>query len=238
MAKRFSLRQFFNNHPALDRLRISSLALGAAKGTMFWCGCFNASVMYSPAAQEALFGENRKPVLYALYHGHMAASMFLPWRNVTTGLASASRDGEIIGRASIIMGFSTPARGSPAHGAVKGGVGMLHAAQKGNNLLFYVDGPRGPKEEVKTGLIRLAQMSGTPIIPVVCQARHYWNLPSWDAYMFPHWSSPYVQLFGDPIPVPSELTSEETEQLRLHVETTMANMTRTAHQLAMSCQTF
>lgn len=234
MAKRFSLRQFFNKYPALDRFRIASLATGAAKGTLFWTGCFNATVLYSPAAQEVLFGKNRRPILFALYHGHMAASMFLPGRNMITGLASASRDGEIIGRAGEYMGFPTPARGSPAHGAVKGGVGMVHAAQKGNNLLFYVDGPRGPREEVKIGLIRLAQMAGTPIVPVVCQARHYWNLPSWDAYLFPHWSSPFVQMFGDPIAVPPNINNEEEERLRLQVQASMQDMTRTAYQLAMT----
>lgn len=232
MAKRFSLRQFFNNHPVLDRLRINTLALGAARGTQFWCGCFNASQLYSPGAQKALFGDNRKPVLYALYHGHMSATMFLPERHTITGLASASRDGEIIARSAELMGFTECARGSPAHGGVKGGVGMVHAAQKGNNLLFFVDGPRGPREEVKPGVVRLAQMAGTPIIPVVCQAKHFWSIPTWDLYHFPHWSSAYVALFGDPLAVPPEASDTEVENLRTHLEITMRNMTNTAKELA------
>lgn len=234
MAKRFSLRQFFNKHPALDKLRIKSLSYGAAKGTMFWCGCFNANVFYSPAAQEALFGEERRPLLFALYHGHMAASMYLPFRHKITSLASASRDGQIIGLSAHVMGFAPTAFGSPAHDAVKGAMGMVHAAQKGRSLMFFVDGPRGPKEEVKPGVIRLSQMARTPIVPVVCQARHYWSLPSWDSYHFPHWSSPYVQLFGDPIDVPEELDNEGVEAFRTQLDNTMRDLTVRARQLAQS----
>lgn len=234
MAKRFSLRQFFNNHPVLDKLRINTLACSAAKGTMFWTGMFNCTQLFTPGAEDILFGARRRPILFAVYHGHMCASMYLPRRAEITGLASASRDGEIVARMGEMMGFAEPARGSPAHGAVKGGIGMLHAAQKGNNLLFFVDGPRGPKEVVKSGVIRLAQMAGTPIVPVVAQARHYWNLPSWDSYLFPHWGSPYVQMYGDPLAVPEGLEGDAIEDLRNQLDQTMRQMNINAHQLAMS----
>jgi lysophospholipid acyltransferase (LPLAT)-like uncharacterized protein len=234
MAKRFSLRQFFNSHPLLDRTRINTLACTAAKSTMWYTGMFNSTQLFSRAAEDVLFGPNRRPILFAVYHGHMCASMYLPRRAEITGLASASRDGEIVARMGELMGFATPARGSPAHGAVKGGIGMLHAAQKGHNLLFFVDGPRGPKEIVKAGVIRLAQMAGTPIVPVVAQARHYWNLPSWDSYLFPHWSSPYIQMYGDPISVPEGIDGDDIEQLRAQLDGTMREMTVNAHQLAMN----
>lgn len=132
--------------------------------------------------------------------------------NKLTILISNSRDGEIIARALKEIGFST-ARGSPAHGGVRGALEMKTAAKANSRLAMMVDGPRGPRYQVKQGLVRLAEITGLPIIPFVTHTRQNYWMDSWDNFMAPWWGTPMVHIFGHPIDIPKGITTEECEQL-------------------------
>jgi len=76
-----------------------------------------------------------------------------------------------------------------------------------------VDGPRGPAGKVNPSIIRLAQLTGLPIVPFICYARSKWWFNSWDRFMGPLWSTPILYLFDEPVHVDPEL--REGEQLAL-----------------------
>jgi lysophospholipid acyltransferase (LPLAT)-like uncharacterized protein len=48
-----------------------------------------------------------------------------------------------------------------------------------------VDGPRGPRGEVKPGLLLMAQRSGAVLIPVLYATRQKWVAGSWDRMQVP-----------------------------------------------------
>ena len=68
-------------------------------------------------------------------------------------------------------------------------------------LAITVDGPRGPKGVVKPGAIFLAAKSGLEIVPVSCDAKRKWILPSWDNFEIPKPFAKVVVTMGDPIAI-------------------------------------
>jgi lysophospholipid acyltransferase (LPLAT)-like uncharacterized protein len=121
------------------------------------------------------------------------------------------------------MGFCT-ARGSPANGGVHGALELVSAAEQGNSLVFTVDGPRGPAFKVKEGVIRIAELTGLPIVPFVCDTRTNWWMSSWDQFLAPFWGTPIVYAFGKPITVQKNSDAQQREVYCKQLEARMNHM--------------
>lgn len=222
--KRFRIRDIFNKYPLLDKLRIESIASFIDIGVSYLDNSYRSTAVINPLAKEFVGAVNvgrraiefsgTKPCIFAYYHGQMVTLMALSPRGRMTTLASNSRDGEMIARAAARMGFGI-ARGSKTHGGVKAGLELMTASEENRSILFNVDGPRGPRHVVKDYIIRIAQLSGLPIVPVVCDGRSQWTINSWDKYIVPFHCTRMVYIFGEPIYVPSELSDSEKEESRL-----------------------
>jgi lysophospholipid acyltransferase (LPLAT)-like uncharacterized protein len=76
-------------------------------------------------------------------------------------LISQHRDGELIARIAERLGYAT-GRGSSTRGGEEGARDMLRLAEEGRVLAITPDGPRGPAEKVKPGLVFLASRTGLP----------------------------------------------------------------------------
>ncbi|OGI00673.1 MAG: hypothetical protein A2Y25_10425 [Candidatus Melainabacteria bacterium GWF2_37_15] len=155
------------------------------------------------------------PAIYAIWHGWQFNLGGIIPRKKLNILISQSNDGEIIARVVESLGFST-IRGSQGRGGMKATREILKALKDGKNIAYTVDGPKGPGFEVKEGIIRIAQMSGKPIIPVFGDANFRFEVDSWDKYQI---SLPFAHIplrFGDPIYVPKG--EEFVEEYRLQLE--------------------
>lgn len=224
MSRPFRLRNLFLKYPALDAFRLNLLGGICTHGMRFFDSSYKVIKIASKGARP--FISDRKspsPAIFAVYHGRMVGLLGIDPREKVTILISQSRDGEIVARAVKGIGFSV-ARGSPAHGAMRAAKEMVKAAESGQSLAFMVDGPRGPRYSVKPSIIRLAEMTGLPIVPFVNYARSKWWFGSWDRFMGPLWSTPIVYVFGDPIYVPADLTNAQKEEKRAELESSMADL--------------
>lgn len=222
MAKfKFKTRELFTRYPALDRLRTNFFVWWCNHGTTFFDRQYRRMRVIAPSAREYVV--DGKPCLYAVYHGSMIGLLGLHPRRRLTILISNSRDGEIIARACHGLGFST-ARGSAGRGGVKGTLELIDAARQGQSLAFMVDGPRGPRHEVKVGVVRIAQMTGLPIVPIVVSSRTAWWTRSWDRFNASSWGAPMMTIFGEPIDVPQGAGEIEIEKLRLQLEERMREL--------------
>lgn len=232
------LRDIFLKYPLLDGFRRSVLVGVCKTGTLFSTSTYPVAAFYPPETRpyldniweeidqgskesESLVGS--KPAIFAIYHGRMVCLPGLKPNRRLTILISNSRDGEIIARALKEIGFST-ARGSPAHGGVRGALEMKTAAKGNNRLAMMVDGPRGPRYEVKPGLVRLAEITGLPIIPFVAHARQAYWMDSWDNFMAPWWCTPMVYIFGHPIDIPKGMSQAESDSLTALLQSRMDKM--------------
>ena len=227
--KNLRIRQLIQHIPFLDGLRLSFLAWFCNHGSEFIGDSYQITRVFSPAAREHI--KHGRPAIYALYHGRMVGILgIISPRHKLTILISQSRDGEIIARAITDIGF-TVARGSPARGAVEGGLQLIKASQAGQSLALMVDGPRGPAHTVKSGIIRIAEITGLPIIPFVCTARSAWRMWGWDRFMVPCWGGPVIYIYGDPIAVSLGISDGEREMLRGNLEVDLDKLRKTAGSL-------
>ena len=115
-------------------------------------------------AVDALYQEGHHIIL-AFWHSQQ---LMIPLGYRGTGshvLVSQHGDGEIIAR--IVARFGHNAiRGS----STRGGAGALRALIKlgrsGRDLVVTPDGPTGPRQVAKLGVVQLAKATGLPIVPL------------------------------------------------------------------------
>ena len=167
--------------------------------------------------------EEKKPAIYTLWHGYQwGLGLFTPEeRHKIHILISKSNDGEIIARLCDHLGFKL-IRGSSKRGGDNALREMITTLENGGNIAFTVDGPKGPCQKVKKGLIRLAKLSQAPIVPIIPYTGKKISFNSWDKCQVP--TRIFMKsslIFGDPIYVPADADEKTEEEFRQKVENYM-----------------
>ncbi|MFK5925637.1 MAG: lysophospholipid acyltransferase family protein [Desulfuromusa sp.] len=113
-------------------------------------------------------------------------------------LISSSKDGELLARTMKYFDQDT-VRGSSSRGGRAAFKEMLDLCREKADIVLTPDGPKGPRHELKDGVVQLARMSGRPVMPLafVCSRGH--RFQSWDRFLFPYPFSRGVYSFGAPI---------------------------------------
>jgi len=166
----------------------------------------------------------RAPIIYATWHGRILLLPRLYGRRGSHALASRSRDGELVARWISRFGL-VPVRGSSTRG---GGEALRHLARvlrQGGEVVVVPDGPTGPREVLKAGVIALARLSGAPIVPTAVGASREWRLRSWDEFRIPKPFARCVVRFGEPIRVPAHGDRAALEAARKDVEAALRSLT-------------
>ena len=162
-----------------------------------------------------------RPVIIYGLHGHLLVGACDLGRYRPYVMISRSRDGERIARTVEHVGFR-PVRGSSSRGGMRALLQMLRLLRDPVVCCHLVDGPRGPRGEVKPGLILMAQRSGAVLVPVLYAARRKWRAGSWDRMQVPLPFGRVTARFLAPREVPPDLTAEAAEALRLEIERELA----------------
>jgi hypothetical protein len=218
-------------------MRLASLCIGAyirlVQATSRWT--VEGFEHFDDAAGEG------HGVILAFWHGRllMAPAVRGKTDRRVFMLISAHRDGEII--ANGVKNFGVEfIRGSATSkdkpGKEKRGASaiaqMIAALENGGVVGFTPDGPTGPGEKVKPGVIRLAQLSGAPIIPAAYSTSRGARLNTWDRFLLAAPFSKGYYLAGPPISVPPNADANEKEMLRRKVESALSDITEKADQRA------
>ncbi len=183
-----------------------------------------------PAYTEAVASGDR--IMLACWHARLLPLVYLHRGEGFAVLVSQHRDGELIARIIEGMGFST-ARGSSTRGAESGVREMFRLARKGHGLAITPDGPRGPAEEVKSGLVYLAARMGLPVVPIAAASDRAWLGRSWDRFRIPMPLARVAVIHGAPIAIPSEAAlGDLAEDYRLRIENSLRDLQRQARELA------
>ena len=98
--------------------------------------------------------------------------------------------------------------------------------ERGYDAAFTVDGPRGPRYEVKPGIITLAQVTGRALIPASYHLSAKITVKSWDRFQIPLPFATCTFHVGQPLCVPPEMDEAERERFRLQAQQTLAALTR------------
>lgn len=150
----------------------------------------------------------RAPVIYAVWHDRLLLLPYLYGHRGSRVLASRSRDGELVARWIRRFGLE-PVRGSSTRGGGEALRLLTRALRSGHEVVVVPDGPKGPREVLKPGVIALARLTGAPIVPMALGASREWRVRSWDEFRIPKPFARCVMRFGEPIYVARHRAGEE-----------------------------
>ncbi len=124
------------------------------------------------------------PAVFAFWHGEQLAVFAPHGHRGICGMASRSRDGELLARCIQRLGYGV-IRGSSSRGGVTALRAAMTEMQGGRSAALAVDGPRGPRHEPHLGALRIASELQRPLVYVVSHARRAITLRSWDRFVLP-----------------------------------------------------
>jgi lysophospholipid acyltransferase (LPLAT)-like uncharacterized protein len=143
----------------------------------------------------------KRAIAYACWHQNaLSTVMAHTWRRLAI-LVSRSFDGEVIAFVAKKFGVHS-ARGSSSRGGLEALRQLIKLTKDGYEVGFTVDGPRGPRHEVKGGVIALAS-----------RTRRTWTLvKSWDQFRVPKPFTEILVLYGQPMQIPNRLTDTGVQE--------------------------
>jgi lysophospholipid acyltransferase (LPLAT)-like uncharacterized protein len=138
-------------------------------------------------ALDALYREGRHVIL-AFWHAQQLMMLFGYRGAGSHVLISQHGDGEIIAR--IIARFGHEAvRGSSTRGGAGALRALIRVGRSGRDVAVTPDGPRGPRQVAKLGVIQLAKATGLPVVPYIfaCSKKNSLRagIVTWSPIRFP-----------------------------------------------------
>ena len=165
--------------------------------------------------------------IIALWHNRVFSPCHV-YRYVIKGklpmsmLTSASKDGAMLATVARDYGMRA-VRGSSNRRGAAGFRDMVREMQDGCCMCITPDGPRGPIYKCRPGAVRLASMSGYPIVPACIEYSSYWRIgKAWDGFIIPKPFSRVTVTWGRKIYVPADITEEQQAEYCRKVEEALA----------------
>jgi lysophospholipid acyltransferase (LPLAT)-like uncharacterized protein len=142
----------------------------------------------------------RRPHVFLLWH---EALLPLLWQHRNQGIAivvSEAREGRYLSQFAATLGYRS-LLGSSTRGGARALLSAVRELQGGRAVAFTPDGPRGPRRQLKLGVIAAAQRGGGVVVPLHAEADRCWRLHSWDRFVIPKPLARVLITYGEPFEV-------------------------------------
>lgn len=167
--------------------------------------------------------------LYCTWHDSLLFPVFMGKHPHSAALVSQHQDGSYLAEAMQLLGIVC-VRGSSMRGAVQALRETLTITEK-YHLTITPDGPRGPRREMKDGIVYLASKSGNPIVPLTVECSRAWRIKGrWTDLVVPMPFSRVKLILSEPIRVPKKVSREEIAAYTERVQQVMDNIYQAAEQ--------
>lgn len=161
------------------------------------------------------------PCILMLWHNRLLIvgyflSKYIP-QLTYSAFVSKSRDGEIL--AQFATSYPNGKTIRVAHNARDQALRNLIQRLKTKEEIIIItpDGPKGPKYEMKQGIVKAAMSSGAYTVPWSWKASHFWQLKTWDMFMIPKPFSTIQVHFGEPL-LAAETLEETHERFKAELD--------------------
>jgi lysophospholipid acyltransferase (LPLAT)-like uncharacterized protein len=227
MLKRFTRRRWVR--AAAGRLLAAYLKL-VRRTTRF---------VYEPDEPYSYAGKYL-PVIMTAWHGqHFLAPLLRRPEHEIAVLVSRSFDGEVNAAAAEALGLKV-IRGSggrnPLLWVVKGGANAFHqmmtALEEGATVAQTADVPGGKPRRCGLGIVKLAQHSGRPIVPVASATRRSIRFNTRDKMRLPLPFSRGALVLAEPVFVPRDADKAALERVRDEIDAALNRAQERADELA------
>ena len=154
------------------------------------------------------FWNSKRPFILAFWHNQLMMTRFVwPYNKKLNILASGHSDGRFGALIANLQGLKNIKTSSNSKNI---SLRPIFKLLKSNQYIAITpDGPRGPKEIVSEGIIKIAKSSGIPIIPVGFWSSRNYTLKSWDSFLVTLPFSKCSFVWGKEIRIPKEIMGEE-----------------------------
>lgn len=157
---------------------------------------------------------------YAAWHQNIMAGIMSTIGSSFVVIVSLSKDGDLVATTLEKLG-NRLARGSSSRGGKKAMTEMIELMRLGFPAALSVDGPRGPAREVKSGIVEIARVTNSCIVPYIVYSKCFWSFNSWDKFRFPIPFTRIVIKYGNPIIVPEDVSREKFEQIKIEIKSAL-----------------
>jgi lysophospholipid acyltransferase (LPLAT)-like uncharacterized protein len=145
-----------------------------------------------------LLYDAKRPFVFALWHSRILPLLYLHRHEAMVLLISRHRDGGLLATLAERWGYRF-VRGSTRRGGEVGLLGVVRALQGGAVVAITPDGPRGPAQRVKPGVVAAAQHAGVPVVPAMARPSRAWWLSTWDRFCIPKPFATIEVVYGAPL---------------------------------------
>jgi lysophospholipid acyltransferase (LPLAT)-like uncharacterized protein len=175
------------------------------------------AVSYEDGAQKTL-GE--RPLVASFWHECMIPATYIFRGMGIRVMSSFSYDGEYMGRIIRRFGF-VAVKGSSSRNPIRALLGLRRSLEDGWTVAFTLDGPRGPRRQVKPGPAGLARSASVAMTTFHAAVEKGWTLKSWDRMRIPRPFSRVLVRVGKLIYVPAEATEEDVSRYTEELQSTL-----------------
>ena len=163
------------------------------------------------------FASTDEKFLYCIWHDGIVGVLFSGRQIELAGLTSQSSDGSVVAHTMRWLRIPQVRGSSGKSGAAA--IRQISEALQTRHMAITVDGPRGPRRELKDGIVYLASRTGAKVVPVAFDANRAWRpRAKWTDLTIPKPFSNVVIAAGEPIAVPPKLRRDGLEHWRGVIE--------------------
>jgi lysophospholipid acyltransferase (LPLAT)-like uncharacterized protein len=196
-------------------------------------------IYFLPAAPNTnpYSNDGSEGFIYSVWHDEVAFPMFAGRHVRTVALVSKHADNSPLVLGLQMLGIGI-VRGSSGRNGVEA-IRELLRTPSNSHLVITPDGPRGPRHQVKPGLVLMAARSGRAIVPTAFVSSRCWRIPGrWTDLVIPKPFARAYALGGRPIYVAKDATQREFTLSLLEVQAEMDRLSALAAELARrNCRT-
>ena len=180
----------------------------------------------APGVRQAQF-------LWPMWHDMLLVGLVLRLKirdTTSSALVSRHQDGSYLTAAMEHIDIR-PIRGSSSRGGAQAVRQLLSEAGQ-RNIVVTPDGPRGPRRQLKDGIIYLSSQTGLPIVPLAFACPRAWRIQgSWTDLVIPRPFSTVRLLVGVPVTIPPGLSRHDLAGHRQRVQAAMDQLHERASAL-------
>ena len=177
--------------------------------------------------------KNGKGVIALVWHSRfmMLTSAWKKQYQLPYVLISRSRDGDIVAHTSHRLGLKTirgstkkaaKAKGTAkAKGGAKASLDIVTALENNGCIVVTPDGPRGPRQRLGDGPLRLSKLTGAPLMPCTFAIKNRKVFNSWDRLVLPLPFGKGKIIWGTPVTIEDTASDTDIEHIRKSIESEM-----------------
>ncbi len=153
-------------------------------------------------------------IIYTFWHNNLFFFTYYYRNSGIYVLTSQSRDAEIITKIMERQGIPA-VRGSSTRGGKSALISLIKLLKQGKHIGITPDGPKGPKYEIKEGVLYLAKKTNSYILPLANYPKKRIVFNSWDNFILPLPFNQIVVIYGKPLTISSnDDIKEKKEELK------------------------